>query len=209
MREPSPTAAIRPAPPAWLDECRAGNAVAITAMFNASCGMVERTIYRLIGATPDLEDLVQNTFMEALRSLPRYRGEASFTTWLTSIAVHVAHHHLRSAKLRRHAPLESVPDHQLPTSTHDAERQLDERRLVGHLHGLLDRISPSQRVALLLFAVEGLAIDEVAALMGASPTTTRSRVFFGRRALRALIKEDPGLRAIVADLLDHQPEDAP
>lgn len=206
MRDPSPAAAIRPAPPAWLDGCRAGNAAAITAMFNACCGMVERTIYRLIGATPDLEDLVQNTFVEALRSLPRYRGEASFTTWLTSIAVHVAHHHLRSAKLRRHAPLESVPDHQLPTSTPEAERQLDERRLVGRLHGLLDRMSPAQRVALVLFAVEGLPIDEVAALMGASPTTTRSRVFFGRRALRALIKEDPGLRAIVEDILDDRRE---
>ncbi len=46
-------------------------------MFSESCGTVERVLGRILGATPDLEDLVQTTFIEAMRALPRYRGEAS------------------------------------------------------------------------------------------------------------------------------------
>lgn len=178
-------------------------------MFEAHGGTIERVIGRLVGPTPDLEDLVQTTFAEALRVIPSYRGEASFKTWITSIGVHVAQHHLRAGRIRRHAPLELVPEHCLAARPIDIELKLDEARLSARLHALLDRISPNQRVALLLFAVEGRAVEEVAALMGASQTTTRSRVFFARRALRSLIHADPELKELAIALLGRRREETP
>jgi RNA polymerase sigma-70 factor, ECF subfamily len=175
-------------------------------MFEEHCGTVERMIARLLGSTPDLEDLVQTTFVEALRALPRYRGEASFKTWLIGIAVHVAQHHIRAGRLRRHAPLEAVPEHHVASPTPDVELRLDERRLSARLHALLDRIPASQRIALVLFAIEGRPVAEVAALTGASQTTTRSRVFFARRALRKLICADPALTELAASLVGEREE---
>jgi len=169
-------------------------------MFQEHCSTVERMIFRLLGATPDLEDLVQTTFVEALGALPRYRGEASFKTWISGIAVHVAQHYLRAGRLRRHAPLELVPEQSYASPAPDLEWKLDERRLSARLHALLDQISPNQRVALLLFAIEGRPVEEVAALMKASQTTTRSRVFFARRALRKLISADPSLSELAGSL---------
>jgi RNA polymerase sigma-70 factor (ECF subfamily) len=177
-------------------------------MFKDHCSTVERMILKLVGSTPDLEDLVQTTFVEAIRTISRYRGEASFKTWITSVAVHVAQHHLRAGRLRRYAPIEIVPEERLAVPAPDIEAQLDERRLSQRLHGLLDRIPPRQRIALVLFTIDGRPVEEVAALTGASQVTTRSRVFLGRRALRALIKADPELSQMADSMLGGRRERA-
>ena len=195
---------MRRRPPAGKDcvaGCRAGDRNSIRQLFEENCPLVERVIGRMVGPTPDLEDLVQETFANALHSLPAYRGEASLRTWLTSIAVHVAQHHLRAGRLRRHAPLELLDERHLPAFAPEAEARVDERRFSSRVHGLLDKIPPKHRIALLLFTVDGKSVAEVAALMGASQTATRSRVFFARRALRSLICDDSGLSELAASLL--------
>jgi RNA polymerase sigma-70 factor, ECF subfamily len=197
----------RQTPPDCLSGCRAGNRTAIKQLFEEHCSMIERVIGRLVGPTPDLEDLVQDTFANALRALSTYRGEASLKTWLTSIAVHVAQHHLRAGRLRRHAPLEVVEEKHIPCHAPEAEARLDERRFSARIHGLLDQIPSKQRIALLLFTIEGRSVEEVAALMGASQTATRSRVFFARRALRALISDDPALSDLAVSLLGARRKD--
>ena len=200
-RNPETRAANMAERPAWIAGCCAGEPVAIAAMFKDHCNTVERMILKLVGSTPDLEDLVQTTFVEAIRTISRYRGEASFKTWITSVAIHVAQHHLRAGRLRRLAPLDLVPEESLASPAIDIEAQLDERRLSARLHALLDRIPPRQRVALVLFILDGRPVEEVAALTGTSQVTTRSRVFWGRRALRALIKADPELSQLAYSML--------
>lgn len=192
---------LLPATPAWLAGCRTGDPRALSAMVQDTLPVVERVIGSMVGRTPDFDDLVQTTFAEAIPALVRFRGDSSFKTWITRIAVKRTLMHLRSGKLRRHAPLESVPEQHTAAPTADLDQALDEARLGARLHALLDRISPAKRIALLLFAVEGQPVEEVAALMGASQTATRSRVFFARRELRALIEADPPLRDLAAALV--------
>jgi RNA polymerase sigma-70 factor (ECF subfamily) len=193
---------------ALVEACSAGEPGALDHLYATHVGNVERTIGRLVGATPDLEDLVQQTFVEALRTLRAYRGIASLRTWFARIAVHVVARHLRAHKVRRHVALEAVPDEALPAPETDPDHHLDEHRIGPRLHALLDRIAPKKRIALVLFAVEGLPAAEVATLMGATETATRSRVFFARRELRALIAQDPALSAHVRDLLSPGEGDA-
>jgi RNA polymerase sigma-70 factor (ECF subfamily) len=175
-------------------------AASIEALFREHAPAVERTLGRLVGPVADLEDLVQTVFLEAMSSLSRFRGEASFKTWLISIAVHTGQHYLRAGRIRRHLPLDLVPEEAVRRDP-DHDRQIDERRLAPELHRLLDGISPKKRIALLLYVVEGYSIEEVASLMGASETATRSRVFFARRELRGLLGADPRLAAHVEALL--------
>lgn len=186
--------------PATLAGCRAGDARAVEELFRQHAPLVERVLGRLVGPVADLEDLTQTVFLEALSALQRFRGEASFKTWLLSIAVHVGHHYLRAGKVRRHVPLDLVPEEAVRRET-DHDRQLDERRLAPELHRLLDRVAPKKRIALLLYVVEGHSVEEVASLMGASQTATRSRIFFARRELRKLLVDDPRLSAHVDSLL--------
>jgi RNA polymerase sigma-70 factor (ECF subfamily) len=180
------------------DACRAGDRPALDRFFREQSARVERVLGRLLGPTPDLEDLVQATFIEAMRSFPRYRGEASMATWVTRIAVHVAHHHLRRG-VRRPLPLELVADRPAEAPSPDAE--LDARRLHAQLYRLLDRIKPKKRIAFLLFVVEGHSVEEIAALTGASRTATKSRLLFARRELQKLVREDGVLAGYAARLL--------
>src|SRR5207237_8001204 len=77
---------------ACLEGCQAGNSAAVEELFRTHVGLVEHVLGRLVGPVMDLEDLTQTVFLEALRSLSRYRGDASFKTWLMSITVHVGQH---------------------------------------------------------------------------------------------------------------------
>jgi RNA polymerase sigma-70 factor (ECF subfamily) len=184
-----------------LAGCRAGDRQAIDELFRAHAALVERVLSRLVGPVADLEDLVQTVFLEAIAALARFRGEASFKTWLLSIATHVGQHYLRAGRIRRHVPLDLVPEEAVRKDSHH-DRRLDEQRLAVELHRLLDRIAPKKRIALLLYVVEGHSIEEVAVLTGASQTATRSRVFFARRELRKLLSNDPRLADHVASMLE-------
>jgi RNA polymerase sigma-70 factor (ECF subfamily) len=186
---------------ACLAGCQAGSAAAVEELFRTHVGLVEHVLGRLVGPVTDLEDLVQTVFLEALRSLSRYRGDASFKTWLMSITVHVGQHYLRAGKIRRHVPLDVVPDEAIAREL-DHDRGIDERRLAHELHQALDRLAPNKRIALLLWVVEGQSVDEIARLMGASRTATRSRIFFARRELKRVLTASPRLAAHVAALFE-------
>jgi RNA polymerase sigma-70 factor, ECF subfamily len=187
---------------------RAGRREAVDDLFRSYGPMVERVIGRLVGPTSDFEDLVQTTFLEVLRNLERFRGEAKISTWLCGIAVHVAHHYLRAGKFRRHVPLELKDEELAPTleGASSADQSMDGRRLATKLDEALDRISPKKRNALLLYVVEERSYKEIAALMRATQTATRSRMYFARRELRKAIRRDPALRELAAAVLGDAPE---
>ena len=189
---------------ATLEGCRGRDPRAIDELFRTHEQMVTRVLGRLVGPVADLEDLTQTVFLEAISALSRFRGEASFKTWLTSIAVHVGQHYLRAGRIRRHVPLDLVPEEALrhEPAEHRIDRALDERRLGPELHRLLDRVAPKKRIALLLYVVEGHSVEEVAALMGASQTATRSRIFFARRELRKLMGADKRIAEHVQTLIE-------
>jgi RNA polymerase sigma-70 factor (ECF subfamily) len=183
--------------PALLAGCRAHDPASLDAFFRANARYVERVIARLTGPTPDLEDLVQTTFIQAFQSFARFRGEASLKTWVTRIAVHVALHQLR-AGIRRAVPLELVPEkHEPVDEATPADQEASSRQLARRLHGLLDGIAPKKRVAFLLFTVEEHSIEEVAALTGSSKAATKSRIWFARRELLAMVKAHPDLGALI------------
>jgi len=183
--------------PAMVAGCRAGEASSLEQFFVTHVRYVERVIARLTGPTPDLEDLVQTTFIQAFQSFGRYRGEASLKTWVTRIAVHTALHQLRSG-VRRMVPLEVVSDGDEPSDpVATADQQAESRQLARRLHALLDRIAPKKRVAFLLYTVEEYSIEEVAALTEASKAATKSRIWFARRELMAMVKGQPDLRQLI------------
>jgi RNA polymerase sigma-70 factor, ECF subfamily len=184
--------------PALVAGCRSGDPVSLDRFFRSYVGYVERVIGRLVGPTADLQDLVQSTFIEAIQSFARFRGEATLKTWVTRIAVHVALHQLRNGGVRRHMPLELVPAALEPADPRSGpEVQMSIQQLARRLHGLLDRMAPKKRVAFLLYTVDEYPIDEVAALTGASRAATKSRIWFARRELLAAVKHRPDLLSLM------------
>jgi RNA polymerase sigma-70 factor (ECF subfamily) len=179
-----------------LAACRRGERAAIERVLLAHVQMLESMLARIVGPRADVEELLQQTFAEAIVSFPKFRGDARVGTWLTSIAIHVAHRALRSPSRRRVVALELIGE--VAGERAQPDEEAHRRRAAERLYAVLDEIAPKKRLAFVLHALEDRPIDEVASLMGASRTATKSRVFWARRELVRRFERDPVLREFVA-----------
>jgi RNA polymerase sigma-70 factor, ECF subfamily len=183
-----------------IEACRRGDRRALQAVFLAHAPYLERVLGRIVGSSLEVEDLLQSTFLAAIHAFPRFRGEAQVRTWLARIAIRTAHDRLRSAAHRRRAHLPDLEDEPDPTEAIDGESSVDSKRRVHRLHHHLESIAPKKRVAFVLHVFEGMPIEEVAALTGASVTATKSRVFWARREMVRRAQRDPLLRDFVQEV---------
>jgi RNA polymerase sigma-70 factor (ECF subfamily) len=147
-----------------------------------------------VGPGGDVEDCLQMTFVEAIGAFPRYRGDASVRTWLARIAVHVVHQEWRRPARRRNVSLELLPADEEPEAPEAAlDHRVHQRRLAARVYEHLEAIAPARRIPFILHVLEGLSIEEVAALVGASRVATKSRIFWARRTLLRRVEGDPVL----------------
>ena len=147
---------------------------------------------RLLGDDAAAEDLVQETFIALPAALRKFDGSCSLKTFLTSIAVNRARHHLRAAA-RRRAAMTRLGLQPTGARSSTPEDQVGSGQLAEALVVLLDQLPVDQRVAFVLCEVEERTSSEVALIVGASQATVRSRVFHAKRKLREAIARG-GLR---------------
>jgi RNA polymerase sigma-70 factor (ECF subfamily) len=175
---------------ALVDRARQRDPVAFRELFRAYLAHVHRVITRIYGRSPDVEDLVQTAFVEAFRSLPDFRGDALFSTWLTRIAVRVA---LRGARQRplRIFTLEQATER--PVDAPSPERVAAAREGLDLLQRLLGELRPKRRAAFVLTVLEGYSMEEVSAILGASTSAVKVRVHDARRHFEKRLKHHPEL----------------
>lgn len=178
--------------------CTRGDRRALETVLRAQSPALESLFMRLTGRRSEVEDLLQNTFIAAIRAFPGFRGEASVRSWLTRLAITTFQDHLRQPERRRRAQLVLISDQEaLPDGT-QVDRQADARRGLARLGAHLEAIAPKKRIAFVLHVVEGYSLEEVATLMKASRTATKSRVFWARRELFGRAVHDTVLRDLLA-----------
>jgi RNA polymerase sigma-70 factor, ECF subfamily len=175
--------------------CAGGDITAQRQLFREHRSRVHRTLYRILGSNLDMEDLVQDTFVEVFRSLDHFRGEAKLSTWIARITTRVALHHIG----RRRPPAQSLDATALEVSAGapSAEQIALVREAAARLYQALDRIDPVQRVAFALHVVEGLPLREVAEITDSSLVATKTRVWRARREIERRARRDPLLAAFV------------
>ena len=182
-------------PPELLDACRRGESAALERVFVAESPALERVLGRIVGPGADLDDLLQATFEAAIHAFPRFRGEATVRTWLTRIAVRTAMAHLKHPSRKRRVELELVSDHGAPPALEAAPSdQAEARQRLERFYEHLQKLDARKRTAFVLHVIEGRSMEEIAALMGAGVSTTKSRVFWARRALLGRLRKDPQCR---------------
>jgi RNA polymerase sigma-70 factor (ECF subfamily) len=89
-----------------------------------------------------------------------------------------------------------------------ADEQLERERRVQAFHRLLDRLSEKKRLVFVLHEIEGLAPGEIAKIVGSPVLTVRTRLFYARRELLALLAEEPSLAGLAAELAGEPRESA-
>ena len=148
----------------------------------------EATVYRAALAAmlrpEDAQDAAQDTFLRAWSRLGRFRGDASFKTWLLTIAWNRAmtRRRLRITWWRRAAPLADARLVSGPTAAADCDVRRREMRM--HIRQAIERLSPKLRDALLLAQSGEYDYDEIATMLKISVGTVKWRVAEARKKVR-------------------------
>lgn len=166
---------------------RDGDNAALAELYDQHAGALLAFARRLLGDHAAAEDLVHEVFIAAPAAFARFQGHASVRTFLISIAVNHARHHLRSASRRRAATERFAREPESMSGT--PEEQLGRHGLAEALSSALDQLPLDQRVAFVLCEVEERTSREAAEIVGAPEATVRTRLFHAKRKLRDELAE--------------------
>jgi RNA polymerase sigma-70 factor, ECF subfamily len=164
-----------------VERVRHGDEAAFAVLYARYQPVVARRLRRVLGAGPDVEDVVQMTFVTAHRTLARYERERPFGPWLHGIAFRVTANLLRSR--RRRAWLSWGARDDGPDRGPTTEENVATKQLLGHLYAALDQLPAEKRIAFVMHELEGLGLTEIGELCGESPQTIRARVASAREAI--------------------------
>jgi len=174
--EPIPDAAL-------VEAYRGGNERAATELVGRHAPAIGRFLYSSGAGRSDVEDLVQETFFRAFRGLDGWRREASFRSWLFTIASNLLKDQFRRRKGRTVVSLEDrdLPAHDDPASTVIAD-EMGERIRQG-----VGRLPRLQREVFLLRVQQGIDYEEIAAALGTTPGAARVHYHHAVKRLKELI----------------------
>jgi len=146
---------------------------------------VYRIALRLLGSSADADDVTQDTFLRAWRSLARFRGDSSFATWLYRIATR------RCFDLfAAHRPTQTLDEEQHGPSV-DPASTIEQRERLRAITQQIQALPPDQRAALVLREFEGLRYEDIADVLETTVPAIKGRI---HRARLALLKETTAWR---------------
>lgn len=183
-----------------------GESAAFSEIFRRNEPAVSRLVARMLGlnshrrvGTEELEDLVQEVFVQVYRSLATFRGQSRLGTWIYRIAINVVLMHRRSLRSRP-----ALTHTELPVETqHPGLLPDDEfirKRNVAALYQQLEKLSEKKRTVFILHEIEGLSPAEIAKAVDAPVLTVRTRLFYARRELLELFRSDPYLSTLTNEM---------
>jgi RNA polymerase sigma-70 factor, ECF subfamily len=174
-----------------VERLKRGEVAAVGEAYDGHHAPLRRFARRLVGDDAAAEDLVHEVFVTLPQAVLRFQGDASLRTFLISIAVNHARHHLRAASRRRAAMERFGQDVDPPAP--DPEQHASRASVARALNRALDTLPLEQRVAFVLCEVEERTAGEAAEVVGAPEATVRTRLFHARRKLRIEL-EKAGIR---------------
>ena len=153
-------------------------------------------IYNMTGNREDATDIAQEVFIKAFQSIKRFRGQASFYTWLYRIAVNSSITFIKRVKKQRFINYETIDETLVSseileyfTAKTKTEKGALLKELQEKLNEALQKLSPKHRIVVILHEVEGMSHKEIADITKTSEGTVRSRLHYAKKMLQAFLKE--------------------
>ena len=153
-------------------------------------------VYNMTSNHEDANDLLQDVFSKAFRSIKGFRGKSSFYTWIHSIAVNMTINFLKKRGRRFQMSLDDVDlniqnDKEFIelTASSSPVREADLGELQQKLNEAMLKLSPEHRGVVTMFDIQGMPHAEISKILGISEGTVRSRLFYAHRQLQAYLEE--------------------
>jgi len=153
-----------------------------TPVYNLAC--------RMLGNANDAEDAAQETFLRAYAQLRRFRTDQKFATWLLSIDAHYCIDRLRRRRFLWLSLDDGMLSDTLTSSAAEPDDELLRRESQQEIERLLERLSPANRLAVVLHYWHGQSIEEIARTTGDSVSAVKVRLHRARQALAREMTDD-------------------
>jgi RNA polymerase sigma-70 factor, ECF subfamily len=172
----------------WVSRAKTGDAAAFEAIVQRYERQIYNFVYRMMGNADDAYDLTQDCFVRAYKNLGNTTPDLNISAWLHRIASNACLDVLRRRQRIRWLPWDPIKhDHMLEAHASDDPMRTSEARETSHaVQGVLDQMSPRNRLALVLREYEGLSCEEIGDVMGLSRSAVKSILFRGREEFRKL-----------------------
>lgn len=157
---------------------------------------VFRLLLRMMGSREEAEDVSQDTFLSLHRHGKKFRSEARFSTFVYRVAANAALNRRRTlgrarARANRFAERQAAGDN-LPHAPRNPEDAALGTELSARVREALQGLTPSLRMPVILYDIEGLAYGEIAEILGVAEGTIKSRIHRARKALREELQSTLG-----------------
>jgi len=153
-------------------------------------------VYNMTSNHEDTNDLMQEIFAKAYRSIKNFRGKSAFYTWIHSIAVNMTINFLKKRGRRFALSLDDIdsgiqhdPDFLEATASSDPRREANLSDLQKKFNDAMQKLSNDHRAVVTMFDIQGMPHAEIAKILKVSEGTVRSRLFYAHRQLQNSLKE--------------------
>lgn len=176
----------------------AGEAQAVRAIIRSHNQRLYRLVRAVLRNNADAEDVLQEAYLRAFANLDGFQGEASLSTWLSRIALNAALMRLRAQKrMKRAAPAPELAKAEIIPFPHassiaDPERVMAQRQLLHLVEEATDALPETFRLVFVARVIEGLSVEETAALLELAPATVKTRLHRARKLIRMRLEERIG-----------------
>lgn len=186
-----------------IEKSLQGDEQAFAKLYKRYYAQVYAFCSRLLRGRFDVDDAVQQVFLEAWRSMKRFEGRSLFSTWLTKIAIHTClSFHRKTGRVVLHAtdeidPLEQGVDllwSQAPVIPED-EMLLYEKRAT--VNKLLARMTPKKKEVFMMSDMQGMTAPEISAVLKIPDATVRTRLFHARREFSTWVERNKNYRDVL------------
>lgn len=184
-----------------VDRFKSGDSAAFNEMVERYWNRIYSMVHQLLRNPQDAEEVTQDAFIRAHRGLANFRGESAFSTWLYQIATNLARNRYwywwrrrRDQSVSIDAPIGPENDltlaEVLPAEVETPDDVTVTKEFVSRIGNGMDRLGAKHREILILRNVKNLSYEEIAAILGISIGTVKSRIARAREALRSKLGED-------------------
>jgi RNA polymerase sigma-70 factor (ECF subfamily) len=200
MKEPLPTTSEEEAEEVddrvLAKQAAGGDLAAYDALVRRYHGKLYGLVYNMTSNKEDTEDLLQEVFLKAYSSLPKFKGDSSFYTWIYRIAINRSINFLKKRKKRWALSLDNVDDgierdesYVELSSRESPVRDMGISELQEKLNEALQQLSEKHRTVVVLHDIQGIPHQEIGRMLGVSEGTVRSRLFYARQRLQHELAE--------------------
>ena len=175
---------------------QAGDPAAFDALVIKYSPRLYGLVYNMTSNHEDTNDLLQDVFAKAYRSIGGFRGNSAFYTWVHSIAVNMTINFLKKRGRRltmslddMDAGVENNKEFIELTSSTNPVREADLSELQIRLNEAMMKLSYDHRAVVTMFDIQGMPHAEIAKILGVSEGTVRSRLFYAHRQLQNYLEE--------------------